>query len=105
MNSTFIDDFNKSTPNVLDNDTDQAPKTGEYYEKRLNSTKLNTKIIEAFDNFCKVDGDPEIVQFFEENINYLPMEQIVKLLKEKGSVAYEINRTKKKEDIGISNIV
>ena len=53
MNNFEFKDKN-NTPNILDNNLDQAPKTGANYEAILNSPEIISQIHEAFDSFCEM---------------------------------------------------
>lgn len=94
-----------NTPNNLDNDLDQVPKTGTRYELVLDD--LKNQIIDAFDKFENnnspmeendffiIQPDKDIVNWYLQNSEKLPMEQVMKLLKNVRTVSCEVQRKKK----------
>lgn len=85
----------KNIPNVLDDNLDQVAKTGERYQKRLNSPELSQEIEKAFDSFYEVEFDEGVEDFFIKNQEKLPMRDIISHLLTKGTLSLEIWREKK----------
>lgn len=94
-----------NTPNILANDLDQVPKTSTRYELVLDD--LKNQIMDAFDKFENnnspmeendffiIQPDKDIVNWYLQNSEKLPMEQVMKLLKNVRTVSCEVQRKKK----------
>lgn len=97
----IISDENK--PNIISNDLDQAPKTWEQYEERLDWMK--NEIAKAMDWFFSIEETEEGKRYFEwleKNQNLLPLWDIIKKVSENPGKRFSYQlKIEKIEDKGL----